>query len=112
VAGFHNQKNTTKAVTNKVITNNMTTKMTANSPVETNDNVEPIADGKPETIPAKIIMRLGTVVLAVFQSYGISIALQSQSAGDAALVTNPGFTFSLVRKHIKHIQNRTLLLLH
>jgi preprotein translocase subunit SecY len=40
--------------------------------------------------------RLGTVVLAVFQSYGISIALQSQSAGDAALVTNPGFTFSLV----------------
>ena len=40
--------------------------------------------------------RLGTVVLAVFQSYGISIALQSQSAGGAALVTNTGFTFSLV----------------
>lgn len=40
--------------------------------------------------------RLGTVVLAVFQSYGISIALQSQSAGGVALVTNIGFTFSLV----------------
>ncbi|CAC9587863.1 Preprotein translocase secY subunit (TC 3.A.5.1.1) [uncultured Gammaproteobacteria bacterium] len=40
--------------------------------------------------------RLGTVVLAVFQSYGISIALQSQSAGDVALVTSTGFTFSLV----------------
>ncbi|SMM97994.1 Preprotein translocase secY subunit (TC 3.A.5.1.1) [uncultured Candidatus Thioglobus sp.] len=40
--------------------------------------------------------RLGTVVLAVFQSYGISIALQSQSAGGVSLVTDPGFTFSLV----------------
>ena len=40
--------------------------------------------------------RLGTVVLAVFQSYGISIALQSQSAGGVALVTQGGFTFSLV----------------
>ncbi len=40
--------------------------------------------------------RLGTVILAVFQSYGISIALQSQSAGGASLVTNVGFTFSLV----------------
>ncbi|AYQ57504.1 Preprotein translocase secY subunit (TC 3.A.5.1.1) [Bathymodiolus thermophilus thioautotrophic gill symbiont] len=40
--------------------------------------------------------RLGTVVLAVFQSYGISIALQSQSAGGVDLVTNAGFTFSLV----------------
>jgi preprotein translocase subunit SecY len=40
--------------------------------------------------------RLGTVVLAVFQSYGISIALQSQNAGGVDLVTNSGFTFSLV----------------
>ncbi|SFV86918.1 Preprotein translocase secY subunit (TC 3.A.5.1.1) [hydrothermal vent metagenome] len=40
--------------------------------------------------------RLGTVLLAVFQSYGISIALQSQSAGGVALVTGGGFTFSLV----------------
>jgi len=40
--------------------------------------------------------RMGTVVLAVFQSYGISIALQSQSAGGVALVTQGGFTFSLV----------------
>ena len=40
--------------------------------------------------------RLGTVVLAIFQSYGISIALQSQSAGGVALVTQTGFTFSLV----------------
>ena len=40
--------------------------------------------------------RLGTVILAVFQSYGISIALQSQSAGGVALVTQGGFIFSLV----------------
>jgi preprotein translocase subunit SecY len=40
--------------------------------------------------------RMGTVVLAVFQAYGISIALQSQSAGGVALVTHLGFTFSLV----------------
>ncbi len=40
--------------------------------------------------------RLGTVLLAVFQSYGISIALQSQSGGGFDLVTNPGLTFSFV----------------
>jgi preprotein translocase subunit SecY len=40
--------------------------------------------------------RMGTVVLAVFQSYGISIALQTQSAGGVALVTQTGFTFSMV----------------
>ncbi|MBE8189922.1 MAG: preprotein translocase subunit SecY [Candidatus Thioglobus sp.] len=40
--------------------------------------------------------RLGTVILAIFQSYGISIALQSQSAGGVALVTQGGLTFSLV----------------
>ncbi|WP_428085872.1 preprotein translocase subunit SecY [Candidatus Thioglobus sp.] len=40
--------------------------------------------------------RMGTVVLALFQSYGISIALQSQSAGGAALVTQGGLTFSVV----------------
>jgi preprotein translocase subunit SecY len=40
--------------------------------------------------------RMGTVLLAVFQSYGVSIALQSQSGGGVALVTNPGLTFSFV----------------
>ncbi|MDC0390001.1 preprotein translocase subunit SecY [Candidatus Thioglobus sp.] len=40
--------------------------------------------------------RMGTVFLAVFQSYGISIALQTQSAGGVALVTQTGFTFSMV----------------
>jgi preprotein translocase subunit SecY len=40
--------------------------------------------------------RMGTVVLAVFQSYGISSALQTQSAGGVALVTQTGFTFSMV----------------
>ena len=40
--------------------------------------------------------RLGTVLLAVFQSYGISIALQSQAGGGVDLVTNPGFIFSFV----------------
>ena len=40
--------------------------------------------------------RMGTVFLAVFQSYGVSIALQSQSGGGVALVTNPGLTFSFV----------------
>jgi len=40
--------------------------------------------------------RMGTVFLAVFQSYGISIALQSQSGAGVALVTNPGLTFSFV----------------
>lgn len=40
--------------------------------------------------------RMGTVLLAVFQSYGISIALQSQNAGGVDLVTQVGFTFSFV----------------
>jgi len=40
--------------------------------------------------------RMGTVLLAVFQSYGISIALQSQNAGGVSLVTQGGFTFVLV----------------
>lgn len=40
--------------------------------------------------------RLGTVVLAVFQAYGISIALQSQSAGGVALVTSPGISFTVI----------------
>lgn len=40
--------------------------------------------------------RMGTVFLAVFQSYGISIALQSQSGGGFDLVTNPGLTFNFV----------------
>ncbi len=37
--------------------------------------------------------RYFTVVLATFQSIGISMALQGQSSGDAALVVNPGFSF-------------------
>ena len=40
--------------------------------------------------------RIGTVVLSVFQSYGISIALQSQVAGGVSLVTHGGFIFSVV----------------
>jgi preprotein translocase subunit SecY len=40
--------------------------------------------------------RMGTVILAVFQSYGMSIALQSQSAGGFDLVTQGGLTFTLV----------------
>ncbi|ABL01977.1 protein translocase subunit secY/sec61 alpha [Candidatus Ruthia magnifica str. Cm (Calyptogena magnifica)] len=40
--------------------------------------------------------RIGTVVLAIFQSYGISIALQSQSSGGIALVTQGDFTFNMV----------------
>ena len=40
--------------------------------------------------------RMGTVLLAVFQSYGISIALQSQSAGGVDLVTQGGFAFSII----------------
>ncbi len=37
--------------------------------------------------------RYGTVVLATFQAVGISVALQSQSAGGMSLVMNPGFSF-------------------
>ncbi len=40
--------------------------------------------------------RMGTVLLAVFQSYGISIALQSQQAGGVSLVTETGFVFSFI----------------
>jgi preprotein translocase subunit SecY len=40
--------------------------------------------------------RMGTVALALFQSYGISIALQSQSAGGVELVTQTGFVFNFV----------------
>lgn len=40
--------------------------------------------------------RAGTVLLALFQSYGISIALQSQAAGGVDLVTQGGFIFSFV----------------
>ena len=40
--------------------------------------------------------RYGTVVLATFQSIGISVALQSQSAGGMSIVTQqgPGFVFT------------------
>jgi preprotein translocase subunit SecY len=37
--------------------------------------------------------RYGTVVLATFQSIGISVALSGQSSGDNALVLNPGTSF-------------------
>ena len=37
--------------------------------------------------------RYFTVVLATFQSIGISVALQGQASGSASLVTNPGTSF-------------------
>jgi preprotein translocase subunit SecY len=40
--------------------------------------------------------RYGTVILALFQSIGISIALQNQSAGGMPVVLQPGFAFILV----------------
>lgn len=40
--------------------------------------------------------RRGTLVLATFQAIGISIALQSQSAGGLSVVINPGPTFIFV----------------
>ena len=40
--------------------------------------------------------RYGTVVLAMFQSIGISMALQNQTAGGLAVVINPGVAFVVV----------------
>jgi preprotein translocase subunit SecY len=40
--------------------------------------------------------RYGTVVLAMFQSIGISIALQNQTAGGLPVVINPGVPFIVV----------------
>lgn len=40
--------------------------------------------------------RYATVVLATFQSIGISVALQNQSAGGMAVVINPGVAFIIV----------------
>ena len=40
--------------------------------------------------------RYATVVLATFQSIGISVALQNQSAGGMAVVINPGVAFVVV----------------
>ena len=40
--------------------------------------------------------RYGTVVLAMFQSVGISLALQNQTAGGLAVVINPGLAFVIV----------------
>lgn len=40
--------------------------------------------------------RYGTVVLAMFQSIGISVALQNQSAGGVSVVINPGVSFIIV----------------
>jgi len=40
--------------------------------------------------------RYGTVVLAMFQSIGISVALQNQTAGGLAVVLQPGVSFIVV----------------
>ena len=40
--------------------------------------------------------RYGTVVLAMFQSIGISVALQNQTAGGLAVVIHPGVSFVVV----------------
>ncbi len=40
--------------------------------------------------------RYGTVVLATFQAVGVSIALQSQSAGGLPVVINPGLNFVVI----------------
>jgi len=40
--------------------------------------------------------RYGTVVLAMFQSIGISVALQNQTAGGLAVVIQPGISFVLI----------------
>ncbi|CAD6877962.1 Protein translocase subunit SecY [Methylomonas albis] len=40
--------------------------------------------------------RYGTVVLAMFQSIGISVALQNQTAGGLAVVIQPGMSFILI----------------
>ncbi|MCK4492826.1 MAG: preprotein translocase subunit SecY [Methylococcales bacterium] len=40
--------------------------------------------------------RYGTVVLATFQAVGISIALQSQTAGGLSVVINPGVSFIVI----------------
>ena len=40
--------------------------------------------------------RYGTVVLATFQAIGISLALQSQTAGGLSVVLNPGVSFIVV----------------
>lgn len=40
--------------------------------------------------------RYGTVVLATFQSIGISLALQNQTAGGMAVVINPGLSFVVI----------------
>jgi preprotein translocase subunit SecY len=39
--------------------------------------------------------RYGTLVLATFQALGIAIALESQSAGGAGVVIDPGFLFCI-----------------
>lgn len=40
--------------------------------------------------------RYGTVVLAMFQSIGISVALQNQTAGGVSVVISPGVSFIIV----------------
>lgn len=40
--------------------------------------------------------RYGTVILAAFQSVGVSIALQNQTAGGVSVVSNPGLQFVFI----------------
>lgn len=40
--------------------------------------------------------RYGTVVLATFQSIGISLALQNQTAGGLSVVISPGLSFTMI----------------
>ena len=50
-------------------------------------------EGEPGRKKIAMYTRYFTLVLATFQSIGISTALQSQSLGGQALVMNPGFSF-------------------
>ena len=50
-------------------------------------------EGEPGRKKIAVYTRYFTLVLATFQSIGISTALQSQSMGGQALVMNPGFSF-------------------
>jgi preprotein translocase subunit SecY len=50
-------------------------------------------EGEPGRKKIAMYTRYFTLVLATFQSIGISTALQSQSMGGQALVMNPGFSF-------------------
>ncbi len=40
--------------------------------------------------------RMGTLVLATFQAFGVAVMLESQMAGNQPVVTDPGLTFRLI----------------